>query len=115
MPPDAFLISIQVHKYVSDFENSKMHILLVYFVGHIPTEAVIKAWDKEAWGPHGWIYMAILSFFKGYFQFAFAEESHCHEVISHDPWMCQNVLVVCCKWHEDSLSKKPLKINVCFG
>ena len=62
MPPDAFLVSIQVHKYVSDFENLKMHILLVYFVGHIQTEAMIKAWDKEAWGPHGWIYMDIISF-----------------------------------------------------
>ena len=49
------------------FENLKMHILLVYFVGHIPMEAVIKAWDKEAWGPHGWIYMAIIGFAKGYF------------------------------------------------
>ena len=92
-----------------------MHILLVNFVGHIPMEAVIKAWDKEDWGPHGLIYMTIINFSKGYFQFSFAEESHCHEVISRDPWMCQNFLVFFSKWHEDSLSKKPPNINVCFG
>jgi len=51
--PEEISIYITVSKNEDVYNSYKIHIFLRYFFGHVPLEAMIRAWVKVR-EPHGW-------------------------------------------------------------